>query len=126
MDYGITNGAIATSVSHDAHNVVCAGDNASDMALACYFLRELGGGYVIVSQGEVLGYFALPAYGLMSPLNAEEAMTGIHQLEEMAHQLGVNKDVDPFITLSFIALPVIPSLRLLDTGLYNVDEQRFY
>ena len=126
MGYGITNGAIATSVSHDAHNVVCAGDNASDMALAFNFLRELGGGYVIASQGEILGYFTLPAYGLMSSLNTEEAMTGIHRLEEVAHQMGVNKDADPFITLSFIALPVIPSIRLLDTGLYNVDEQRFY
>ena len=126
VGYGITDGAIATSVSHDAHNVVCAGDNAVDMALACNFLRELGGGYVIVSKGEVVGYFALPAYGLMSALNAEEAMKGIHELEELAHRMGVSHDIDPFITLSFVALPVIPSIRLMDTGLYNVEENRFY
>lgn len=126
VGYGITDGAIATSVSHDAHNVICAGDNPSDMALACNFLREIGGGYVIASQGKIVGYFALPAYGLMSMLNAEEAMTGIHELEELAHQMGVKQDIDPFITLSFVALPVIPSIRLLDTGLYHVTEQKFY
>ena len=126
MGYGITDGAIATSVSHDAHNVVCAGDNAADMALACNFLREQGGGYVIASKGEIIGCFALPAYGLMSALNAEDAMKGIHDLEEMAYHMGVNRNVDPFITLSFVALPVIPSIRLMDTGLYNVDEHKFY
>ena len=126
VGYGITDGAIATSVSHDAHNVICAGDNAADMALACNYLQELGGGYVIASKGEIKGYFSLPAYGLMSALNAEEAMTGIHELEEVAHQMGVNREVDPFITLSFIALPVIPNIRLLDTGLYNVSEYKFY
>ena len=126
VGYGITDGAIATSVSHDAHNVICAGDNASDMALACNFLQELGGGYVIASKGEIIGYFPLPAYGLMSNLDAVEAMEKIHELEEIAHQLGVSRDVDPFITLSFVALPVIPNIRLLDTGLYNVTEQKFY
>ena len=126
VGYGITDGAIATSVSHDAHNVICAGDNAADMALACNYLQELGGGYVIASKGDIKGYFSLPAYGLMSALNAEEAMTGIHELEEIAHQMGVNREVDPFITLSFIALPVIPNIRLLDTGLYNVSEYKFY
>ena len=126
VGYGVTNGAVATSVSHDAHNVVCIGDNASDMALACNFLRDLGGGYVIASQGKVLGYFALPAYGLMSERNAEEAMTGIHELELLAFSMGVNPNIDPFITLSFVALPVIPGIRLLDTGLYNVLENKFY
>ena len=126
VGYGVTDGAVATSVSHDAHNVVCIGDNASDMALACNFLRELGGGYVIASKGKVLGYFALPAYGLMSERNAEEAMAGIHELEVLAYRMGVNPSIDPFITLSFVALPVIPGIRLLDTGLYNVLENKFY
>ncbi|MBR5850838.1 MAG: adenine deaminase [Alistipes sp.] len=126
IGYGLTNGAIATSVSHDGHNVVCAGDNAADMALACNFLQQQGGGYVIASKGKIVGYFALPAYGLMSALNADEAMRGIQKLEELAHQMGVGRDMDPFITLSFVALPVIPDIRLLDTGLYNVVERRFY
>ena len=96
------------------------------MALACNFLQQQGGGYVIASKGKIVGYFALPAYGLMSALNANEAMRGIQKLEEVAHQMGVGRDMDPFITLSFVALPVIPDIRLLDTGLYNVVERRFY
>lgn len=123
--YGIRDGAVATSVSHDSHNVVCAGDNPSDMAAACNRLKEIGGGYVIVSRGEIKGEFPLPAYGLMSCLDAGQAATELARLEEIAHGLGVNPRIDAFITLSFTALPVIPRLRLLDTGLYDVIEQRF-
>lgn len=124
--YGIRGGAVATSVSHDSHNVVCAGDNATDMAVACNRLRELGGGYVLASGGQVVGEFALPFYGLMSPVATEEAIEGIARIEQMAHEMGVNPGIDPFITLSFVALPVIPTLRLLDTGLYNVLQGKFY
>lgn len=123
--YGIRNGAVATSVSHDAHNVVCAGDNAADMAVACNRLRELGGGYTIASGGRIVGELPLPAYGLMSAENAATVAETIHRLEEQAHAMGVNRRIDAFTTLSFVALPVIPSLRLLDTGLYDVDESRF-
>ena len=123
--YGIRGGAVATSVSHDSHNVVCAGDNAQDMAVACNRLRELGGGYVLAAGGRVVGEFALPFYGLMSPVSTQEAIEGIARLERQAHEMGVNRGIDPFITLSFVALPVIPTLRLLDTGLYDVLEGRF-
>ncbi len=120
IGYDIHGGAVATSVSHDSHNVICAGDNATDMAVACNRLREIGGGYVIASQGKVTDEFALPYYGLMSALDTDEAIEGIHRLEECAHRLGVNSGIDPFTTLSFAALPVIPTLRLLDTGLFDV------
>ena len=123
--YGIRNGAVATSVSHDAHNVVCAGDNEEDMAVACNRLRELGGGYTIASGGRIVGELPLPAYGLMSAEDASTVAETIHRLEEQAHAMGVNRRIDAFTTLSFVALPVIPSLRLLDTGLYDVDEGRF-
>ena len=79
--YGIRNGAVATSVSHDAHNVVCAGDNAADMAVACNRLRELGGGYTIASDGRIVGELPLPAYGLMSAENAATVAETIHRLE---------------------------------------------
>lgn len=125
LGYGITGGAVATSVAHDSHNVICAGDSAADMAVACNRLREIGGGYVIVSKGEVIDEFALPCYGLMSPLGAHDAIEGISRLERKAHELGVNPNIDPFITLSFLALPVIPEIRLLDTGLYDVAHTRF-
>lgn len=124
--YGIRGGAVATSVSHDSHNVVCAGDNAVDMAVACNRLRELGGGYVIASEGRVVGEFALPFYGLMSPVDTQDAIEGIARIEHQAHEMGVSRGIDPFITLSFVALPVIPTLRLLDTGLYHVLDGKFY
>lgn len=123
--YGIRNGAVATSVSHDSHNVVCAGDNATDMAVACNRLKALGGGYVVASEGKVIGEFALPAYGLMSLLDAKTASEEIDQVEKKAYALGVNPHIDAFITLSFTALPVIPFIRLLDTGLFDVIEQKF-
>ncbi len=123
--YNITNGAIATSVSHDSHNVICVGDNAKDMAVACNRLKELGGGYVIASEGKILGELPLPAFGLMSDKNAKETAEIIQQLEETAHSMGVNTNIDAFITLSFVALPVIPFIRLLDTGLYDMIENKF-
>ena len=125
IGYNIKGGAVATSVAHDSHNVICAGDNAEDMAVACNRLRNIGGGYVIASDGEVIDEFALPCYGLMSPLGIDDAITGISRLEHKAHELGVNQNIDPFITLSFLALPVIPQIRLLDTGLYDVQHAHF-
>ncbi|MGM9868053.1 MAG: adenine deaminase [Sodaliphilus sp.] len=123
--YGIENGAVATSVAHDSHNVICAGDNSEDMAAACNRLREIGGGYVIASNGTVVDEFALPYFGLMSDKGAKEAIEGISRLERKAHELKVNRHIDPFTTLSFLALPVIPDIRLLDTGLYDVKHSRF-
>lgn len=123
--YGIKNGAVATSVSHDSHNVVCAGDNPADMAVAANALRDMGGGYVIASGGRVLDALALPAFGLMATGNAVSVAERISRLERLAHQLGVNPGIDPFITLSFVALPVIPSVRLLDTGLFLTNSQQF-
>ena len=109
VGYGMRGGAIATSISHDSHNAVCAGDNAADMALALKRLQEIGGGYVIASGGRTVGELPMPAFGLMATGSAEE----------------VDPGVDAFTTLSFVALPVIPRLRLLDTGLYDVTEGKF-
>lgn len=123
--YGIRDGAIATSVSHDSHNVICAGDNPEDMALACNRLKELKGGYVIASRGKIVGELALPVYGLISDESAEKTSDAIQILETKAHELGVNRQIDAFTTLSFVALPVIPSVRLLDTGLFDVITSKF-
>ncbi|MCI5818758.1 MAG: adenine deaminase [Prevotella sp.] len=125
IGYGIKDGAVATSVSHDSHNVICAGDNAKDMAVACNRLKDIGGGYVIVSGGHVTGEFALPFCGLMSPKGVKQTIEGIADMEKKARLLGVNKGIDPFITLSFLALPVIPDIRLLDTGLFDVTSGQF-
>ena len=124
-NYGLQRGAVATSVSHDSHNVVCAGACAEDMAVACNRLRENGGGYVVAEGGKVVDELPLAAYGLMSTAGAEETAANIARLEKCAHTLGVNPAIDPFITLSFTALPVIPRLRLLDTGLYDTETRSF-
>lgn len=123
--YGLRGGAVATSVSHDSHNVVCAGACAEDMAAACNRLREIGGGYVVAEGGKVTDELPLAAYGLMSTAGAEETATNIARLEERARALGVNPAIDPFTTLSFAALPVIPRMRLLDTGLYDTETRSF-
>lgn len=124
-NYNIQGGAVATSVSHDAHNVVCIGTSPDDMALACNHLRSIGGGYVIVKSGKVAGVLPLPAYGLMAVTDAQTTSGCIQQVEQTVMEMGVNPHIDAFTTLSFIALPVIPSLRLLDTGLYDVENNCF-
>ena len=123
--YGIKGGAVATSISHDSHNAVCAGDNGEDMALALNRLKEIAGGYVIASGGEIAAELPMPAFGLMATGGAHEVAEEIEKTERVAHSLGVNPGVDAFTTLSFVALPVIPRMRLLDTGLYDTEEGKF-
>lgn len=119
--YGITNGAIATSVAHDSHNIIAAGDNDEDIIKAVQTIEEIQGGYVLVSEGKVLGTLPLEVAGLLSQKPAKDIQKGIDDLLQKAWKLGISKEIDPFITLSFMALPVIPSLRLTDIGLVDVD-----
>lgn len=123
--YGVKGGAVATSISHDSHNAVCAGDNGADMALALRRLKEIGGGYVIAAGGKIAAELPMPAFGLMATGGAEEVSRRIEEMERVAHAMGVNPGVDAFTTLSFVALPVIPRMRLLDTGLYDTGEEKF-
>ena len=119
--YGITNGAIATSVAHDSHNIIAAGDNDEDIIKAVQTIEEIQGGYALVSEGRVLGTLPLTVAGLLSQKPAKDIQKGIDELLQKAWKLGISRDIDPFITLSFMALPVIPSLRLTDLGLVDVD-----
>ena len=123
--YGVKGGAVATSISHDSHNAVCAGDNGADMALALRRLKEIGGGYVIAAGGKIAAELPMPAFGLMATGGAEEVSRRIEEMELVAHAMGVNPGVDVFTTLSFVALPVIPRMRLLDTGLYDTEAGAF-
>lgn len=123
--YGVKGGAMATSISHDSHNAVCAGDNGADMALALRRLKEIGGGYVIAAGGKIAAELPMPAFGLMATGGAEEVSRRIEEMERVAHAMGVNPGVDAFTTLSFVALPVIPRMRLLDTGLYDTEAGAF-
>jgi adenine deaminase len=119
--FGLRRGAIASTVAHDAHNVVCVGASGSDMAAAVARLSELGGGQVAVRDGRVVAEVALPLAGLMSDMPAGEVAAALDALGAVAaRELGVTIE-EPFMQLSFIALSVIPELRLTDGGLVDVD-----
>jgi adenine deaminase len=120
--FGCKRGAIASTVAHDAHNVVCVGASGADMAVAVARLAELGGGQVAVLDGHVAAEVALPLAGLMSDMPAGEVASALDALGAVAaRQLGVTVE-EPFMQLSFVALSVIPELRLTDGGLVDVDQ----
>ncbi|WP_373486206.1 adenine deaminase [Acetobacterium malicum] len=119
--FGIQSGAIATTVAHDSHNIIVVGDNDQDILLAVNHLAEIGGGYVVVGNHQIIGAVPLSLAGLISLEPGAEVQEKVASLISSAHGLGVAPGVDPFITLSFMALPVIPSLRLTDLGLFDVD-----
>jgi adenine deaminase len=119
--FGLQRGALASTVAHDAHNIVVIGASGEDMAVAVARLAELGGGQVAVLDGAVIAEVALPLAGLMSDRPAREVADALAALNAAAAQrLGVTVD-EPFMQLSFLALSVIPQLRLTDTGLVDVD-----
>jgi adenine deaminase len=119
--FGLRRGAIASSVSHDAHNCVVVGADAADMAAAVIRVEEIGGGQVAVLDGRVLAEVPLPLAGLMSDRPATEVAAQLRVLGAAAEDaLGVTVE-EPFMQLSFIALSVIPELRLTDGGLFDVD-----
>lgn len=123
--YGLKKGAIASSVAHDSHNLIVAGCTDDDMALAANTVRENGGGLAVVCDGKVLSSLPLPIGGLMCEMNVNEVENIIRVMKEQARQLGVNEGIDPFMTLAFTALPVIPKLRLLTQGVVDVDKQSY-
>ena len=119
--FGLQRGAIASTVAHDAHNCVVVGRSGADMAAAVARLAEIGGGQVAVLDGAVAAEVALPLAGLMSDRSAAEISERLAALERVAaERLGVTVE-EPFMQLSFIALSVIPELRLTDGGLVDVD-----
>jgi adenine deaminase len=118
--FGLRKGALASSVAHDAHNLVIAGVHDSDILKAAYTLEEMGGGFACVVDGEVLASVPLPYGGLVSPLPAAELVAQLRKLDAVAEELGCVLD-HPFMTLSFLSLSVIPSLKLTDQGLIDVE-----
>ena len=124
--YGIRSGALALSVVHDSHNIIVVGVNDADMAAAVKRLIAIGGGVVILRDGKVLEEMPLPLGGLMSDQSGEWVDKKIKLLEKIAvGELGVSKDIDPLLTLCFMALPVIPELKITDMGLFDVGAFRF-
>lgn len=118
--FGLRKGALASSVAHDAHNLVIAGVNDSDILQAARVLEKMGGGFACVVDGEVRASIPLPFGGLVSPLPAAELVQQLRVLDAAAAELGCTLD-HPCMTLSFLSLSVIPSLKLTDQGLIDVE-----
>ncbi len=119
--FGLKQGALASSIAHDSHNIVAVGTNDEDIFAAVKEIERLRGGLVATAQGKVLASLALPIAGLLSDEPLEVVVEKLSRLERVAAQLGTTLS-SPFSTLSFVALPVIPELRLTDMGLVDVTE----
>jgi adenine deaminase len=118
--FGLQRGAIASSVAHDSHNICVIGVDEADMATAVNRLGTMRGGFVVVSDGQVRGELRLPVGGLMSNLCFEAVRDSLGSLRSAAKALGTSL-AEPFLQLAFLALPVIPHLKLTDRGLVDVD-----
>ncbi|MHC9537076.1 adenine deaminase [Dellaglioa sp. BT-FLS60] len=125
-DYGIKEGAIAVSIAHDSHNLITTGTNDRDMALAITTLKDIQGGMVLTKNNKVLMSIPLPIGGLMSDQSGEWISEKLEKFNEVAYkELGINDNVDPVMTLSFMSLAVIPELKITDMGLVNVSRFEF-
>lgn len=122
--FGLQAGAMASSVAHDSHNIVVVGCSDTDMAAAVQRVAEMEGGQAVAAGGEIKAELALPIAGLMSPLPVREVAGQVEGLNRAAAGLGCALD-DPFMTMSFLALPVIPELKLTDRGLVDVGKFDF-
>lgn len=121
---GLKSGALASSVAHDSHNIMVIGTNLRDMCVAVNEIIRTGGGFVIADQGEVQASVGLPIAGLLSLQSADEIKAGIEKLKVAFKRLGVVLE-EPFIQMAFLALPVIPTLKLTDKGLVDVTQFKF-
>jgi adenine deaminase len=122
--FGLKRGAIASSVGHDSHNITVVGASDADMAVAVNRLIEMGGGFAVADNGAVTAELALPIAGLMSREPFEVVAHDLHTLRDAAKALGCVLP-EPFLQVAFLALPVIPHLKMTDRGLFDVDEFRF-
>lgn len=118
--FHMQGGAIATSVAHDSHNIICLGMNEFDMDIAIHHLMKIGGGYCIVREGKVVSEVALEVGGLMSLRNPLDIVEELHHIHKEVELICKDIDYNPFLMLSFISLPVIPEIKLSDVGLIDV------
>lgn len=119
--YSLKSGAVATSVAHDSHNIITVGCNDDDIAVAVNAIKDSNGGIAVVENGKIKALLELPIAGLMS----DEPLTTVNEKLEnaklSAYELGADKSIDPFMTLSFLSLPVIPSLRITTKGVFDAE-----
>lgn len=118
---GLKFGAIATTIAHDSHNLIIAGTNDGDMVMAANTIKEMQGGLVVIKECQILASLELPIAGLISNLPYQEVYSTLKELHHALRMLGANNLFNPFLTLSFLALPVIPELKLTDKGLFKVS-----
>ncbi|MEG1658805.1 MAG: adenine deaminase [Oscillibacter sp.] len=123
--YGLQAGAVATSISHDSHNIIVVGANEADMAAAVNRVVALGGGIVVLKDGKSLAELPLGIAGIMSDDSLVAVNSALETAKQQAFALGVSRGIDPFMTLSFMALPVIPSLRITTRGVFDVNHQTY-
>jgi adenine deaminase len=119
--FGLKKGAIGSSVAHDSHNLVIVGTNDQDIFKAVMTMKTMGGGLVAVSEGKVLAFLPLPIAGLMTDAPVTQVNHKLETLQQVAKSIGCRLS-DPFMTLSFLSLPVIPELKLTDKGLVDVNQ----
>jgi len=122
--YGLKKGAVATSIGHDSHNLVIAGVTDEDMVLAGNRVIENGGGLAIALEGKVLADLPLPIGGLMADEPGEVGDEKLEHMKKLSVELGISEDIDAFMTLAFISLPVIPKLRLNTYGVIDVEKHQ--
>lgn len=118
--FGLKEGALATTISHDSHNIIAVGTNDADLAAAINQLHDIGGGLAAVKNGELLHSVPLPIAGLLSDQSAEWVNDSLSVLHEKLPLIGFTGNFNPFLTLSFLALPVIPDIKMTATGLFDV------
>ena len=123
-NYSLQCGAVASSIAHDSHNLIVAGTNDADMVLAGNTVRKNKGGLAFVVNGRVIGELALPVAGLMSAERVGVVMENVQHLKDALRTHGIAEGIDPFMTLAFVSLPVIPKLRLNTYGIVDVKKQR--
>lgn len=119
---GLKKGAIASTVSHDSHNLIIVGTSDDEMYAAAQAVKEMGGGNVVVCDGKVIAKMPLPIAGLMTDLKAEEIASDNEALREAVKELGASDDVEPFMMTAFVSLPVIPALKMSTQGLVDVTQ----
>lgn len=123
--YGIRQGAIASSIGHDSHNIIVIGVNDKDMAMAVNTIKNNNGGIAIVCDSVLLGDLKLEVAGLMTENDENYVISNLEKLKDIAYyDLGVKRDIDPFMTLAFMQLPVIPELKIIPKGIVRVSEQK--
>ena len=121
--FGLKKGAIASSVAHDSHNIICVGVDDKSIFTACVEIVKMGGGLCVADGEKILGQIPLPIAGLMTDKPLEKVVSELEKLVAVTKKLGCKLD-DPFMTLSFLALPVIPELKLTDKGLVDVSKMK--